>query len=179
MATRYHAIIVGGGPAGCAAAIGLVRAGARVLLLERSVRPADKPGEIIDASIRSSCRALGLDDHLFEANSLVLAGRLIDWRGEGEADMAGMLNPLGDGCIVRRSDFERQLLAAARSSGVAVVTGTHGAEARREGAAWHVGYRAGTGARLRGCAAVDRSNRPRPWAFSAAVVGSGSTGWSP
>jgi flavin-dependent dehydrogenase len=137
---RHDAVIVGGGPAGCAAAIGLVRAGARVLLLERSQSPANKPGEAIDASIRPSLAALGLDGGLTEFGSLTLAGRLVDWGDAGHADVADVLNPLGHGCIVRRPDFERWLLGAVRSSGVTVIAGTRNVVATREGTAWHIGY---------------------------------------
>ena len=40
---RFDAIVVGAGPAGSTAALRLVRAGARVLLLDRERFPRDKP----------------------------------------------------------------------------------------------------------------------------------------
>jgi flavin-dependent dehydrogenase len=137
---QYDAVVVGGGPAGCAAAIGLVRAGASVLLLERSRSPADKPGEVIDASIRSSFATLGVEDGLVELGSLTLAGRLVEWGDVGGADVADLLNPLGPGSLVRRSDFERRLLGAARSSGVTVVTGSHSVLAAPVRSTWQIGY---------------------------------------
>jgi flavin-dependent dehydrogenase len=137
---QYDAVVVGGGPAGCAAAIGLVRAGASVLLLERSQSPADKPGEVIDASIRSSLAALGVEGCLVELGSLTLAGRLVEWGDVSGADVADLLNPLGPGSLVRRSDFERGLLGAARTLGVTVVTGTHSVVAAPVGTAWQIGY---------------------------------------
>ena len=46
------AVIVGAGPAGCAAAIGLARAGARVVLYHRKAAPGCRPGEIIEPTFR-------------------------------------------------------------------------------------------------------------------------------
>jgi geranylgeranyl reductase family protein len=58
----HDVIVVGGGPAGSAAAIGLRRAGASVLLLERQEMPRDKPcGDILGTQALSLVAELGLD----------------------------------------------------------------------------------------------------------------------
>lgn len=55
-------VVIGGGPAGAAAAIGLARAGREVVLLERERGPHDKVcGEFLSACAVASLRRLGLD----------------------------------------------------------------------------------------------------------------------
>jgi flavin-dependent dehydrogenase len=55
-------VIVGGGPAGAAAAIALARAGAAPLLLEREAVPAEKVcGEFLGGDAAASLAALGID----------------------------------------------------------------------------------------------------------------------
>lgn len=58
----HDVIVVGGGPAGSAAAIALRRAGASVLVLERQQMPRDKPcGDILGTQALGLIAALGLD----------------------------------------------------------------------------------------------------------------------
>jgi menaquinone-9 beta-reductase len=60
--TRPDVAIVGGGPAGAAAAIRLATAGARVLLLEREPAPVPKVcGEFLSGEALADLRSLGLD----------------------------------------------------------------------------------------------------------------------
>ena len=62
MKDRYEIIVVGGGPAGTAAAITASRAGARVLLLERGRFPRQKVcGEFVSAEGVDTLRALAPD----------------------------------------------------------------------------------------------------------------------
>jgi flavin-dependent dehydrogenase len=65
LAPAFDLLIIGGGPAGTAAAITAARAGARVLLLERGRYPRHKVcGEFISAEGVSLLQSLGLDDLL-------------------------------------------------------------------------------------------------------------------
>lgn len=58
----WDAVVAGGGPAGCAAAIGLADAGARVLLVEREAAAHHKVcGEFVSVEAGGLLRALGLD----------------------------------------------------------------------------------------------------------------------
>lgn len=59
---RRDPIIIGGGPAGCAAAISLARAGCRPRLLERSTGPTDKVcGDFLSAEAIDLVHMLGVD----------------------------------------------------------------------------------------------------------------------
>lgn len=87
LADRYDVIVIGGGPAGCAAAIGAARDGARTLLVEQigflggsgtaALVPAFCPFSDREQAI---CRGLGLEI-LEEMKSHMphLPGEMIDW----------------------------------------------------------------------------------------------------
>ncbi|MFI5887763.1 FAD-dependent oxidoreductase [Streptomyces sp. NPDC051554] len=58
----HKAIVVGGGPAGCATALALARAGAEVLVLEASSKPTERlAGEWIHPAGVATLRRLGVD----------------------------------------------------------------------------------------------------------------------
>lgn len=64
MSTEYEAIVVGGGPAGSAAACRLARAGCRVLLLERHRFPRFHIGESLLPASNEVFRRLGLEGRI-------------------------------------------------------------------------------------------------------------------
>ncbi|MBR0801823.1 NAD(P)/FAD-dependent oxidoreductase [Bradyrhizobium jicamae] len=137
----YDTAIVGGGPAGVTTAIGLARAGARVLLLERSPRPVDKPGEIIASSARPLLAGLGLQDTLSTLRAHTLAGRFTCWHDAVGSDVASILDPHGGGMVVHRGEFEAKLLKAARAAGVSLSCGSHLSEVVRQSGAWNIEFR--------------------------------------
>lgn len=142
---RYDAVVVGGGPAGCAAALHFARSGARVLLLERQPRPAFKPGEIIEPSVRQPLAELGLLERFTEQGSLTLAGRLVAWDDPIGSETSGILNPRGHGFIIDRARIEGWLLDEASSAGVTVVRGVTALHAEPAGTTWSVSWGARDG----------------------------------
>lgn len=108
-------LVVGAGPAGLATAIGLVRRGARVLVIESRVPPLDKAcGEgIMPAGVRLLAE-LGVD--LAKLDAAPLRGiRFL----EGDHDLEGTF-ATANGLGVRRTRLSEALLAAARRAGVEV-----------------------------------------------------------
>jgi flavin-dependent dehydrogenase len=107
------ALIVGAGPAGLAAAIGLARRGLRALVIERRTPPLDKAcGEgIMPPGVRALA-ALGVD--LSSLRTAPLRGvRFVD----GARDFSGRFST-GDGLGVRRTELSSALIAAALRAGV-------------------------------------------------------------
>jgi flavin-dependent dehydrogenase len=115
------AVIIGGGPAGCAAALGLARAGGHVVICERTRVLALKPGEILEASIRIPLKQLGIAEAFGSLHSLMLAGSLSVWDDESPIEVCGMLNAFGHGVLVDRRQFDMWLVSAATTAGVHVL----------------------------------------------------------
>ncbi|HEY4044445.1 MAG TPA: FAD-dependent monooxygenase, partial [Rhodopila sp.] len=118
---RRDPVIIGGGPAGCAAAITLARTGARTgcvpMLLERSVGPMDKVcGDFLSVDTIQRARALGVDP-------AGLGGAPIDRvrliRGDQTAEAALPFPALG----LSRRTLDAALLRQAEAAGVRVRSG--------------------------------------------------------
>ena len=111
--------VIGGGPAGLAAAIAARRRGLDVTLADCSVPPVDKAcGEGIMPDGLAAARALGLDlsrapGHAFRGIRFLNAGAGV------EADF-----PSGAGRGVRRVELHRIMVDAALAAGVRLAWGT-------------------------------------------------------
>ena len=115
--TDADVIVVGGGPAGSAAAIALARAGRRVLLLEREAGPVHKVcGEFLSGEAADALRALGVDLGALGALPLATVG-LADDRRSADAPL-----PF-PAFAVSRLTLDAALLDRARRAGAAVRTG--------------------------------------------------------
>ncbi|MGH7678200.1 MAG: NAD(P)/FAD-dependent oxidoreductase [Gemmatimonadaceae bacterium] len=73
-------VVVGGGPAGCAAAIAAQRAGARVTLLERETVARDRPGETLAPGMEPLLDWLGAGDLLANATLVRHEGHWVESR---------------------------------------------------------------------------------------------------
>jgi flavin-dependent dehydrogenase len=74
-------VVVGGGPAGAAAAIWAALAGLRVTLLERSAFPRHRPGETLHPGVQSIFRQLGVEKHIEAASTVRHGAQRIVWGG--------------------------------------------------------------------------------------------------
>lgn len=74
-------LIVGGGPAGCAAAIACAQAGLRTTLIERDAHTRDRPGEALHPGVEPLLRELGVEEDLHRATRARFAGVWIAWDG--------------------------------------------------------------------------------------------------
>jgi len=74
-------LIVGGGPAGSAAAIACAQAGLRTCLIERDTQSRDKPGEGLHPGVEPLLRDLGAADALRDATRARFAGVWVGWGG--------------------------------------------------------------------------------------------------
>jgi 2-polyprenyl-6-methoxyphenol hydroxylase-like FAD-dependent oxidoreductase len=75
-------VIVGGGPAGAAAAIGARSCALRVVVLERDVAPRIGPGEAAHPGIEPLLKRLGVMDAVRRADFLRYEGHWVAWGGE-------------------------------------------------------------------------------------------------
>lgn len=111
----YDVCVIGGGPAGCVAALRLATLGQRVCLVEREGFPRRHAGESLSPGIRPLLDSLGLHEALV---GFPPAGdTLLLW-----SDPLPLRIPVfrHGGVVVERGAFDRRLLDAARGAGADV-----------------------------------------------------------
>lgn len=155
-------LIVGGGPAGCAAALGCVRHGLRTILLERDVQARGKPGEGLHPGIEPLLHDLDAADLLHEATRARFAGVEVAWGDAPRFEAFGQ-DERGPwlGFQVQRSALDEALRRRAQERGVEVRVGVAalGVIKDDDGVA---GVRLGHGGSLRSRLLIDASG-PARW----------------
>jgi flavin-dependent dehydrogenase len=131
----WDAIIVGGGPAGSAAAITLARSGRSVLLLEKQIKVGFTLGESLPpAAIGVVEHFLGSVKTLGIANTLGITktkGNVSCWQQEAPQTSDFFFTPKGFGLCIDRNNFDQELRDAAVELGVSVLYGAQLTGCRR------------------------------------------------
>ncbi|WP_067474306.1 NAD(P)/FAD-dependent oxidoreductase [Dietzia timorensis] len=119
----HDAIVIGGGPAGSAAAGLLAKAGFDVLLLEKEQFPRYHIGESLIPGLNSVIDELGAREAIEAANFTSKPGISLLWGGEGKlwSIAFGESGPYEYTWQVKRADFDLILLEHARKLGALVV----------------------------------------------------------
>jgi flavin-dependent dehydrogenase len=115
-------LVVGGGPAGAAAAIICAKMGLRVRILEGNASTVDKPGETLHPGVEAVLAQLGVADRLPAVTGSRHAGIRVRWGDVDRFEAYGQ-DQEGPwlGYQVSRVDFEAMLLDRAREVGVEVM----------------------------------------------------------
>ncbi|MFG2693074.1 tryptophan 7-halogenase [Kitasatospora sp. NPDC048407] len=137
--TRYDVLVAGGGPAGAAAALTLVRAGRSVLLADAGRGPAPV-GEALPAAARVLLGDLGAGGVLTAGHLPCLANRSA-WGGPRLASTDSVFDPHGHGWHLDRVLFDRQLRECARAQGAHLVAGAVRINGRAGDGSWSVELR--------------------------------------
>jgi geranylgeranyl reductase family protein len=138
------ALIVGGGPAGSAAAIALARRGYEVALVDKQIFPREKLcGDFVNPINRTIFRDLGVEEQvLAQGHGTVTAFRITSGSGrEAEVEFADRRQKTEAGLGLRRADLDHVLLQRAAALGAVVHQGRRIDELRRVDNGW----RASTG----------------------------------
>lgn len=122
---EVDAVVVGGGPAGCAAALALVQQGYVVTVIERSSHQAARIGETLPPMSRQLLADLGVWDCFVRDEHLPSFGVASAW-GRGDLDENDFIfNPHGHGWHLDRARFDGMLAAAAEEAGAEIHRGAH------------------------------------------------------
>jgi flavin-dependent dehydrogenase len=114
-------VVVGGGPAGAAAAISCATRNLRVTLLERDVSGRERPGETLHPGAEPLLAQLGIADRLPAAVGVRHTGIWTSWGGPAKFEPFGAdADGPWSGLQAWRVDFDALLLARARELGVNV-----------------------------------------------------------
>jgi flavin-dependent dehydrogenase len=118
---HFDVIVVGAGPAGCAAAIQCAQYGYRVVLLEQEIFPRDRPGETLHPGVEPLLLQLGLDAAVRGADFLRHTGNWVRWPSELEFQPFGSSE--GEqwrGFQAWRATFDALMMDRARELGVCI-----------------------------------------------------------
>jgi flavin-dependent dehydrogenase len=135
---EIDAAIVGAGPAGCAAAIRLAQAGARVVLFTNPVSPAHSPGEVLSSTARVTLSELGLLKSFEALGFPALAASLSLWDEMVPNEREGIVDPYGFGALIDRRHFEEWLIGNASRCGVTLCEGGRDLDVRTDAGAWSI-----------------------------------------
>jgi flavin-dependent dehydrogenase len=159
--------VIGGGPAGLAAALHLSASPGNlsVAVLERGEEPRAKIGETVPPEIRPVLEELGVWEAFVADGHLPGWGTSSCW-GSGEIGYNDFLfQPGGSGWHLDRARFEKGLERAAVARGVRVVRGASLQEARELAGGWSLAVRTPAGERrFRARMVVDASGRQAAFA---------------
>jgi flavin-dependent dehydrogenase len=112
--------VLGGGPAGCACALGLARAGLDVVVLERTRYDGRRIGETLPPEAVQTLRQLGLWESFVADGHLPAPGVVSLWGAEGPHERDALSSPYGLGWHLDRAKFDATLARAVERRGVAV-----------------------------------------------------------
>jgi flavin-dependent dehydrogenase len=118
----FDVIIIGGGPAGAAAAITLAVHGISTAIIERSDYSRPRIGETLPPAIRSSLICLGVWHRFLEEGHIESFSIRSAWGGSQPRDSSHIYNPYGSGWHVDRSRFDHMLVTAAVNAGAFLLT---------------------------------------------------------
>lgn len=161
-AGRHDCVVLGGGPAGTAAALVLAKAGARVLLVEGSRYAGERIGETFPPEIAGPLIRLNLWDEFQAAGHLPSFGVRSLWGSPDPVERSFIFSPYGHGWHVDRRQFDAFLATALVRLGAGLLRGCRFMSARRdEGGPWTllVGS-AGRHREVRADFVIDATGRP-------------------
>jgi len=134
---KFDVLVVGGGPAGSAAAISLARANRSVCVLEATNYNSRRVGEHLAPKARQVLGKLGCPDVLEESAALSSPGIRSFW-GETERNRDYLFERGGEGWNLDRARFDRALASQAEKAGAILSLGAHARVVERVKRGWRV-----------------------------------------
>lgn len=131
-------LVLGGGPAGGAAALELAQAGCDVMLLERQTTPGWKIGETLPPEARVHLQRLKHWETFQHSGHLACHGIVSCWGSSEPVEQEFMMNPYGHGWQLDRAKFEGALLQAAGDAGCQIFYGGEARAVQYQSGQWHI-----------------------------------------
>lgn len=123
METPFDVAVIGGGPAGCSAALTLARHGYRCLVVEKSAYADIRVGETLPPAVRRLLVDLGVWDRFLAAGFTPAHVISAVWGEDRSRENAAIFDPYGHGWHVDRRRFDRLLAQAAVDAGATLARG--------------------------------------------------------
>jgi flavin-dependent dehydrogenase len=114
-------LIIGGGPAGAAAAHALVSRGLSVAVMERSLYESTRIGETLSPEALPLLHRIGVWDAFEKDAHICSPGIVSAWGSEQPHENDFIFNPYGNGWHLDRTRFDQTLAAAAERTGAVVI----------------------------------------------------------
>jgi flavin-dependent dehydrogenase len=166
---RYDAIVLGGGPAGAATALSLLRRGHTAALVESSGYETERVGETLAPPVRSVLEHLGAWEPFAAAGEhLESHATRASWGADAPGANPFVLSARGHGYEVDRRRFDELLAGVARAAGAAVHLRARLTEAERIPEGWKltIGRADGPALRLDAAFVVDATGRHARFAMA-------------
>lgn len=135
---RTQVVVLGGGPAGGAAALELAQGGYAVVLLERQTTLGWKIGETLPPEARVHLQRLNHWQRFQNAGHRPCHGIVSCWGSSVPVERDFMINPYGHGWQLDRAKFEGHLLQAAENAGCQLFYGAEALAIRYESHQWRL-----------------------------------------
>lgn len=136
MKQSFDVLVVGGGPAGSAAALDLSRRGFSVALIEQDRYLSPRVGETLPPFVRRQLTALGVWQRFLETGPLESYGMRTAWDTAEPLQREFLMNPYGCGWHVDRASFDALLASAAGDAGAELITARAGPHGRNQDGLW-------------------------------------------
>lgn len=127
----FDVVVLGGGPAGSAAAIALSNQGHAVAMIERSHYRERRVGEVLPPASAHRLASLGLPADRVSGLSLISPGIISAWSTDAPSFVDFIFDPYGAGRHLDRPAFDEFLASHARACGVTVACGARARECLR------------------------------------------------
>ncbi len=160
---RCDVAVLGGGPAGLAAAIELrQRSALEVVVVEPRQAPAERYGESLPPDILIALDRLGVSAAFRDDGHRPCPGSVSLWGSDRPGFNDFILNPLGPGWHISRARFESMLRARAVACGVSLRTGARAVDSTAADRGYELTLRLAGGTRraLRATWVVDATGWP-------------------